>query len=391
MPAGSMNSARLVVARWECKHIAARTDRFGVVAEDECGSYVRTDAEGRWTALGEAGAYWRQTVDGHVVRRGKRGFVACGGSERAQVDVRARDVLERFARAVRECPDEMRQREGDRAELVRRLAVGAGWTPERLAEQRTRFRLAYPERAEILPPHRYRDLVLLPATGCPNGKCSFCAFYRDRRFRIFGESEFESHLSAVRAAFGGALAARTGVFLGSASALSIPNAVLLPRLHRVREFVGTLRRGIAAFLDPDRSPPRRDHDWRDLREAGLEETCVGLETGLPALRAAAGKSADLARVVRSIERQKEAGLRVAIVVLVGLGSETQERAHQEATVDLIEGLPLDATDTVYLSPLVAGAARSASPEGLAAWRRITEAATSARTAMYLIERYAWLA
>ncbi|MCP5070761.1 MAG: radical SAM protein [bacterium] len=370
--------------------LTVRAGSFGAVAESEPGPYVRIDAEGRWTAFGEQGVCYRRTVDGKVVRHDSRGFVECQDRELLDVDTRAWGALQAFASAVGGEGTAALHVVGERADLERQLQAGANWTPARLAEARACFARAYPEPAEILPPHRYRDLVLLPATGCPNGTCTFCSFYRNRRFRPLSDDAFEAHLMAVRTAFGAALAERDGVFLGSASALSLSDAVLTKRLQRIRELFGPLRRGVASFLDPDRSPPRRASDWRRLKQLGLVETCVGLETGLPSLRAAVGKTASMDRVTTSVASQKDAGLGVSLTVLVGLGGSSQEGAHREATTELLSRMPLSASDTVYLSPLADDSQSGPSSADLAAWRRECRAATDARIRMYLVERFAWL-
>ena len=93
-------------------------------------------------------------------------------------------------------------------------------------------------------------------------------------------ADFDAHLAGVIAHLGRALDAYDGVFLGSASAASIPDDALLDRLARVRAVLGPRRRGVAAFLDADHAPRRTPARWERLVEAGLVDVTVGLETGL---------------------------------------------------------------------------------------------------------------
>ena len=270
-----------------------------------------------------------------------------------------------------------------------RLRVAAQWTAETFAEERRRFAVAYPEPVPILPPHRYRDVVVLPATGCPNHSCTFCDFYRDRPFVALDDAAFEAHLAEVIRLFGRALPQRGGVFLGSGSALSVSDRVLLRRLPRIMERVGPLQRGIAAFHNPDLGKRRTVAQWQALRDAGLVDVTVGLETGLPRLREALHKSPDTARFATSVADIKAAGIDVAVTVLLGVGAPADAAAHRAATAALIAEMPLDARDRVYLSPLTEALSRT---EARAEMRRFRGALrTDATVGAYLVERFAYFA
>jgi hypothetical protein len=227
--------------------------------------------------------------------------------------------------------------------------------------------------------------------GCPNAACSFCTFYRGRPFRILGDAEYRAHLEAVRDLFRSARTARDGIFLGSGSALSIPDPVLLDRLRLTCLVFGRPRRGLAAFHDPDHSPRRAGGDWARLRAAGLAEAHLGLETALPSLRAEAGKSPDLARFEAAVRDEKEAGLVMSVSVLVGLGGPARAAEHRDATVRFLLGLPLGPADRIYLSPLVPAGGGAVLVEEVGRWRADLVGRTRARVSDYRVERFAWLA
>jgi hypothetical protein len=388
--------------------IAARVSERGAVIEVRGGLYLRLDAAGRWTAFGEGGVLFRRTVEGGVVRPRGTGIETLTDAEAASVESwvvrRAGEVLELLAETPASDVALIGAYDHLRAGLERAACARARRADE--ADRREAFAAAYPEPVPILPPHRYRDLVVLPATGCPNHRCAFCAFYRDRPFRLLDDAAFRAHLQAVRVLFGAALADRDGIFLGSASALSIPDRLLARRLGEVIRAFGVPRRGIAAFHDPDRTPARDVRDWAALVDAGLTEATLGLETGEPTLRRAVGKSGDLDRFACAVADQKAGGLRVSLTVLVDLGGAEAAETHREATVHFLARLPLTPADRVYLSPLVsvpgpaAGAGPSAGPHpvlpagphpALPAWRAALAAATAARVGEYRIERFAFLA
>lgn len=356
------------------------SDRATVV-EVEDRLYVRLDAEGRWSTYAEGGGVFRRAVDGHVLRALGRGFESLDPAQsevvHGLVGRRAGELLEMLERA------EDLHVQGELEVARRRLGSASCWSRAQLEGEVRRFREAYPESIPILPPHRYRDLVLLPATGCPNHECSFCRLYRDRPFHVLSDTAFDRHLEAVRRLFGRALDERDGIFLGSASALSVPDERLGPRLDRIGRVLGTPRRGIASFLDPDRCPKRDGRAWASLRASGLVEVTLGLETGDPILRRRWGKGGDLGRFRRTVAALREAGIDAVLTVLVGLGEE--EAGHQEATRRFLATLALGPGDRVYLSPL-----DGRTDADVAGWRARLAEVTPARLGTYRIDRFAWL-
>lgn len=358
---------------------AARVDAHGAALEDGAsGAYLRLDPRGRWLACRRRDGWLRRTLLGEP-RDGAR--------PQAALDAAACRAAEAAVRAEARAWHARVQHEGaplaprDRRRLLRLLALAAAPAPERLAGWARRAREAYPEGVPILPPHRARDVVVTPARGCPNAGCTFCVFHRGQRFEPLPGPAYAQHLERVARLHGPGLAARTGLFLGSASAASLPDATLLSALDAARERLGPLRRGAAAFLDPDHAPAREAGRWARLRAHGLRDVTLGLETGLAPLRRAVGKSERLDRFARTVHALVEGGLDVALTVLLGLGGPAQQDAHRDATVRLIATLPLAPTHIVYLSALDAATPR-ADDAATADWRAALSAVTRARVAPY---------
>ena len=283
--------------------VRARLDRHGLVIEHEArAECLRFDAEGRFTAWHRGPTVIRRTLLGDVGVRRTGTYEPLSPDEALAIATsvarRAAELEADLGRGTLEIEDGGASRDDARVALAR----AAAWNAPRHDAERMRARAVYPDGIPILPPHRYRDVVVEPARGCPNGHCSFCAFYRGRRFDVFDDDAFDAHLAEVAALCGAALASHDGVFLGSASAASIPDAVLVRRLARLDAVLGRRPRGVAAFLDPDRAPRRTAADWARLVAAGLADVTVGLETGVPALRGEAGKSGDVAAFVEGVRR-----------------------------------------------------------------------------------------
>ena len=370
----------------------ARLGPCDAVVQHERLGTLRVDGDGRWITLNRGDGALHRTLDGEVVRRhpdgvrslppeGVLGAHAAAGALAAQLDRALVDLPRSAVRLVG----------GDLTALSAHLRRTVAWSPVRLLEERSRFRAAYPEPVPILPPDRTRDIVVQPATGCPSGRCRFCAFYRGAGFRVLAPEAFAAHLAAVRALFGAGLGRRDGVFLGSASAASLSQRRLLAVLAAVADALGPRRRGVAAFLDPDHAPERSTRDFEALAGAGLRHLTVGLESGAPALRVALGKSADLSVLQGSLAHQGAAGLRRGVTVLVGAGGEAAREVHLDETARAIAGLDLGPGDIIYLSPLDGGLPAGLLSEELRRFRIRLRAVTRAQLAPYRMDLFRYYA
>lgn len=349
---------------------------------------LRADRLGRWVSFGEGRGVFRRTLDGRVVVR--RGSAAIDLDE-----VQADRVHERVAERARELhealatlpADTLVRRGAEQRSLAERLLGIAALGAEHFQREAARFREVYPEEVTILPPDRYHDIVVEPATGCPNAHCTFCAFYRGRLFRPLSASALADHLRAVVELLGPLGEMRRGIFLGSGSALSLGQRRMIALLEAIDETFGRRRRGVASFLDPDHAPERDVEQWRALVERGLTRVVVGLETGIAELRAELGKSADLDRVIRSVRAQQDAGAWPGITILVGAGGAARSEEHRLATVRCIAAMQLDASALIYLSPLEHSMDADRIAAERDAFERELRAVTDARVVPYVMERF----
>jgi radical SAM superfamily enzyme YgiQ (UPF0313 family) len=320
------------------------------------GESIRVDRLGRWAAARLSGRLYRRTWEGAVVSypdpHGWPQEVTDIAAAHRRVRALARRLAQRFgpeAEAVSVSG------EGDgrprRRALLDYLARAGEWTARRYEQQQRAYARAYDEAVEILPPDRTMDLVVLPASGCPNGRCSFCAFYRGRSLRVKSGAAYRSHLSAVSDLFGPALGLRRGVFLGSASAVSLPQDRLLAVLDETRRQLGEFPAGIAAFWDPDHAPRRDEARWLELDQRGLRAVYVGMETGLSELRGALGKTPLIDALIGALRAVRQTAIRLGVIVLCGIGGPQRLVAHREATAAAIERLELRPSDLVFVSPL----------------------------------------
>lgn len=205
----------------------------------------------------------------------------------------------------------------------------------------------------ILPPDQYISVVLQLTEGCSFNKCTFCSFYKDRRFRIKNVEEFETHIINVKNFIGDGMSLRRTIFLGDANALVVPTKKLIPSLEIAHNYLDVEKLGgFYAFLDGFSGEKKSISEYRQLRNLGMEKIYIGMESGnhdLLKFLNKPGSPSDLLNAVKSI---KSAGISVGIIILLGAGGMQYQEGHVKDTIDIINKMQLDADDLVYFSELI---------------------------------------
>lgn len=252
-----------------------------------------------------------------------------------------------------------------------REAVEEGWSvlgqPEPLRRPRETDALAESERFRsiwrpimILPPDQYRALVLQLSEGCSYNKCSFCTFYLGRPYRPRPLDEFRRHMEDAVEFLGPGLAWRRGIFLADANAANLPFEQVEAALRLVRERFPPIRIGgqlhhpcdfhkVGSFLDTFSAVKRTAAEWRRLRDLGLDSLYLGVETGSARVLKLLRKPGSPDQVDRLVGALKEAGIRVGVIMMTGVGGRALADEHVSESIRFLNGLPLGPGDRIYLS------------------------------------------
>lgn len=232
------------------------------------------------------------------------------------------------------------------------LEKATAFTSERYQADVGRYQQVYTP-VGILPPDQYMAAVLQATEGCSFNTCTFCNFYRDRRFRIRTVAEFRAHALAVREYLGEGLNLRRTIFLGDANALVTPMPRLTALLDVVKEVYDVEQMGgIYAFLDGFSGEKKTAADYAVLARRGLKRIYIGMESGNEELLRFLKKPGKPGDVIQAVKAIKAGGVDVGIIVLLGAGGYFYSRAHVRDTIAAINQMPLDLDDLIYFSELI---------------------------------------
>ncbi len=225
------------------------------------------------------------------------------------------------------------------------------------------------------PPSEADSLLLQATIGCSHNRCTFCAMYRDKQFRVRPISEVLEDISLARQYYGPEV---RRVFICDGDALVLPQTYLVQVLDALAKSFPDLQR-VGIYANARDILKRTDEELRELVNRKLTIFYIGMESGSDRILEQVAKGATAAEMVAAVQKAMAAGMKSSVIYLLGLGGRRywQENAIESAravsqmnpnylsalTVTVIPGTPL-------AEQLVRGEFELPAPEEFAAELRL---------------------
>lgn len=177
------------------------------------------------------------------------------------------------------------------------------------------------------PPSEARSLILQATVGCSHNRCTFCAMYKQKKYR---ERELEELKEEIHAA--GRLWPQTRrVFLADGNALTMTTEKLRSILQHLDSAFPLLER-VAVYANPQDLLQKEIAELAELRSLKLGMIYLGIESGSGSVLQAVRKGASPEEIARGSARVKKAGIPLSVTLINGLaGLEgTEEHARESA-------------------------------------------------------------
>jgi len=184
------------------------------------------------------------------------------------------------------------------------------------------------------PPSEADSLILQVTVGCSYNRCTFCAAYQGKRFRIKSLEEIKEDVDEVSSY------KIRRVFLADGDALSIPQKGLIQILSYLHaKLKGLERVGIYANA---KDILRKDvEELKALKDLGLGILYLGLESGDPEVLKRIKKNATVDQLIRAGKRVKESGMALSVTVILGIGGVNGSQAHAVETGKVLSEMDPD--------------------------------------------------
>jgi len=192
------------------------------------------------------------------------------------------------------------------------------------------------EGAIYRPPSEADSLILQITVGCSHNRCTFCSSFKEKRFRIKTFEEIKEDID--EAAQSGWAIER--VFLADGDALICPQPRLMEIMDYLNERLPRLRR-VGIYANAKGVLKKTADELRELKEAKLGIIYLGVESGDEAVLERVRKGATYERLLQAGRMAKEAGIKLSVTVLLGIGGRERSREHALATGRILTELDPD--------------------------------------------------
>jgi len=188
----------------------------------------------------------------------------------------------------------------------------------------------------IRPPSEAFSILLQVTLGCSHNKCTFCGSYKDKIFRIKDDKIILSDIKFASKY----MKNQNKVFLMDGDALIIPQERLCWILDQINHNIPWTRR-IGLYANAKSIKRKSLEDLIQLRDKRLGIVYLGVETGDDQILKAIRKGTTSKELIELGRRVKEAGIKLSVTVLLGIGGRDRSIEHARATGELLSQMDPD--------------------------------------------------
>ena len=184
------------------------------------------------------------------------------------------------------------------------------------------------------PPSEADSYILQATVGCSWNKCTYCAMYRDKSYRVRELSESLEDLDEAGRQIGRRV---RKLFVADGDALSLPVDHWLSILERARQVFPRLGQ-ISCYALASNLLEKTPAELKQLAENGLRLLYIGPESGDDITLKRVVKGANVEQHVRAARLAHEAGLQISMIAMLGVGGTERSEQHAAATADLVTAM-----------------------------------------------------
>ena len=196
------------------------------------------------------------------------------------------------------------------------------------------------------PPSEADSYLLRVTIGCSHNECVYCAMYRHKTFSARPLADVLEDVERAGRRF-----PRTSrVFLLDGDAMTLSTARLVPVLEALNAAFPHLAR-VGTYVNAVSVLRKTDEDLRRLRDLKLSIGYLGLETGDPVTAERIVKGATVEEEVEAVRRAQAAGIKMSVMVLLGMGGRERSREHAERTAEALTAMDPRYVSCLCVSPV----------------------------------------
>ncbi|MBE6973156.1 MAG: radical SAM protein [Ruminococcaceae bacterium] len=164
------------------------------------------------------------------------------------------------------------------------------------------------------PPGEWKSYLLQCTIGCSHNKCTFCAMYKEKQFRVRPLEEILEDIDMARDYYGPGV---ERVFLMDGDAIVMKTEQLLKILEKLYHNFPNLQK-VTTYAGPKSTLSKSMAELKELRAAGLTRAYLGVESGSDAVLTAINKGCTAAQMLKAGQNLVEAGIDLWAILILGL-------------------------------------------------------------------------
>jgi radical SAM superfamily enzyme YgiQ (UPF0313 family) len=183
------------------------------------------------------------------------------------------------------------------------------------------------------PPSEANSLILRVTIGCSHNSCTFCGMYRNVAFRVRPKEEIAALITAAARHYPD----QRRIFLADGNALVLKTDKLLDIIAMLRAAFPKLSR-ITCYGGPHDILRKTPEELMTLKNAGLQIIYLGVESGDDDVLTMVSKGASSEEMIAAGRRVVTAGIKLSMMVILGLGGKARSLQHAVNTAKVISAI-----------------------------------------------------
>ena len=180
------------------------------------------------------------------------------------------------------------------------------------------------------PPSEAYSLIVQVTIGCSHNKCTFCDMYKEKRFHVRKLEEVKADFDEARRMY-----RRVGrIFLADGDALMCRPEHMAEILRYIKKVFPECER-VTSYGSPASILCKKQEDLNMLHDLGLDMIYLGLESGSDEVLRRINKGETADEIVRAGLMVKEAGMKLSVTCIAGLGSLELSEEHAIKTAEAL--------------------------------------------------------
>ena len=184
------------------------------------------------------------------------------------------------------------------------------------------------------PPSEANSYILQATIGCSWNKCTYCAMYRDKTYRVREVTECVAELEQVGTLYGDRI---RKLFVADGDSLAMPAENWVAILKTAQRCFPHLKQ-VSCYALASNVLEKTPAQLRQLRELGLCLLYIGPESGDDVTLKRIAKGLTAADHMAAAQMAHEADMTLSTIFLLGIAGEERSQAHAEASADLLTAM-----------------------------------------------------